>query len=77
MKSWSEHLEPVRICDLSDGGSIYQFVCIGKGCLSSMIISNGEAAIVSEEKWTQPTGYLQRMQRKLCSIMLCLKRARP
>ncbi|MFC3342859.1 MBL fold metallo-hydrolase [Paenibacillus abyssi] len=46
MKSWSEHLEPVKIGDLKDGGSIYQFVRIGKGCLSYMIVSNGEAAIV-------------------------------
>ncbi|NOU93189.1 MBL fold metallo-hydrolase [Paenibacillus sp. LMG 31456] len=46
MKSWSEHLEPVKIGDLKDGGSIYQFVRIGKGCLSYMVISNGEAAII-------------------------------
>lgn len=33
MKAWSEHLEPVKVGDLKDGGSIYQFVRIGKGCL--------------------------------------------
>ncbi|MFP3669764.1 MBL fold metallo-hydrolase [Priestia sp. SIMBA_032] len=46
MKAWSEYLEPVKVRDLKDGGEIYQFVRIGKGCLSYMIISNGEAAII-------------------------------
>ncbi|MBB6453141.1 glyoxylase-like metal-dependent hydrolase (beta-lactamase superfamily II) [Salirhabdus euzebyi] len=46
MKAWSEHLEPVKIGDLKGGGEIYQFVRIGKGCLSYMVISNGEAAII-------------------------------
>ncbi|CAM3819005.1 hypothetical protein BS11774_19460 [Bacillus subtilis] len=45
MKAWSEHLEPVKVGDLKDGGEMYQFVRIGKGCLSYMVISNGEAAI--------------------------------
>ncbi|KXZ20516.1 hypothetical protein AXI58_00620 [Bacillus nakamurai] len=46
MKAWSEHLEPVKVGDLKDGGEMYQFVRIGKGCLSYMILSNGEAAII-------------------------------
>ncbi|ASN03905.1 MBL fold metallo-hydrolase [Virgibacillus necropolis] len=46
MKAWSEHLEPVKIGSLQDGGSIYQFVRLGKGCLSYLIESNGEAIIV-------------------------------
>jgi len=46
MKSWSEYLEPVKVADLSGGGELYQFVRIGKGCLSYLIISNGEAAII-------------------------------
>lgn len=46
MKAWSEHLEPVKVGDLSDGGAIYQFVRAGKGCLSYMIVSKGEAAVV-------------------------------
>ncbi|HET7616499.1 MAG TPA: MBL fold metallo-hydrolase [Bacillales bacterium] len=46
MKSWSEHLELVKIGDLTGGGSLYQFVRIGKGCLSYMIESAGEAVIV-------------------------------
>ena len=52
MKTWSEHLEPVKVGDLKDGGEIYQFVRIGKGCLSYMVISNGEAAIIDATRMT-------------------------
>ncbi|WP_394185644.1 MBL fold metallo-hydrolase [Metabacillus halosaccharovorans] len=52
MKAWSEHLEPVKIGDLRDGGEIYQFVRIGKGCLSYMVVSNGEAAIIDSTRMT-------------------------
>lgn len=52
MKAWSEHLEPVKVGDLQDGGELYQFVRIGKGCLSYMMISNGEAAIVDATRMT-------------------------
>lgn len=52
MKTWSEHLEPVKIGDLKDGGEIYQFVRIGKGCLSYMVMSNGEAAIIDATRMT-------------------------
>ncbi|CAM4099354.1 MBL fold metallo-hydrolase [Lederbergia lenta] len=50
MKAWSEHLEPVKIGNLKDGGEIYQFVRIGKGCLSYMVVSNGEAAIIDSAR---------------------------
>ncbi|MFB4169970.1 MBL fold metallo-hydrolase [Virgibacillus sp. JSM 102003] len=50
MKAWSEHLEPVKIGDLNGGGSLYQFVRLGKGCLSYFIESNGEAAIVDSNR---------------------------
>ncbi|KHF41164.1 MBL fold metallo-hydrolase [Halalkalibacter okhensis] len=46
MKTWSEYLEPVKVGDLKDGGELYQFVRLGKGCLSYMVVSNGEAAII-------------------------------
>ncbi|MFD0679528.1 MULTISPECIES: MBL fold metallo-hydrolase [unclassified Paenibacillus] len=46
MKSWSEYLEPVKVADLSGGGELYQFVRIGKGCLSYIVLSEGEAAII-------------------------------
>jgi len=52
MKTWSEHLEPVKIGDLKDGGELYQFVRIGKGCLSYMVVSNGEAAIIDATRMT-------------------------
>ncbi len=52
MKAWSEHLEPVKVGDLEDGGEIYQFVRIGKGCLSYMVVSNGEAAIIDSTRMT-------------------------
>ncbi|MCM3716671.1 MBL fold metallo-hydrolase [Alkalihalobacillus oceani] len=50
MKTWSEYLNPVKIGDLKDGGSIYQFVRIGKGCLSYFIESNGEAIVVDSTR---------------------------
>lgn len=46
MQSWSEHLGPVKVADLSGGGQLYQFVRIGKGCLSYLIESDGEAIVV-------------------------------
>lgn len=52
MKAWSEHLEPVKIGDLRGGGEIYQFVRVGKGCLSYMVVSNGEAAIIDATRMT-------------------------
>ncbi|MGX9291874.1 MBL fold metallo-hydrolase [Bacillus sp. A015] len=52
MKAWSEHVEPVKIGDLTGGGELYQFVRMGKGCLSYMIMSNGEAAIVDAARMT-------------------------
>ncbi|WP_108672387.1 MBL fold metallo-hydrolase [Peribacillus acanthi] len=52
MKAWSEYLEPVKVGDLKDGGQMYQFVRIGKGCLSYMVVSNGEAAIIDATRMT-------------------------
>ncbi|MEH7229978.1 MBL fold metallo-hydrolase [Bacillus safensis] len=53
MKAWSEHIEPVKIGDLSGSGELYQFVRMGKGCLSYMIMSNGEAAVVDAARMTE------------------------
>ncbi|RIW34727.1 MBL fold metallo-hydrolase [Bacillus salacetis] len=53
MKAWSEHLEPVKVGDLKDGGELYQFVRIGKGCLSYMVVSNGEAAIIDSTRMAE------------------------
>ena len=52
MKSWSMYLEPIKVGDLSDGGELYQFVRLGKGCLSYMVISGGEAAIIDAVRFT-------------------------
>lgn len=52
MKAWSEHLEPEKVGDLKDGGELYQFVRIGKGCLSYMVLSNGEAALIDSTRMT-------------------------
>lgn len=53
MKSWSMYLEPIKVGDLKDGGEIYQFVRLGKGCLSYMAISEGEAAIIDAVRFTE------------------------
>lgn len=52
MKSWSEHLEPVKLSDLDGGGSVYQFVRLGKGCLSYMIVSGDEGAMIDPLRLT-------------------------
>lgn len=54
MKLWSEHLEPVKIGDLKSGGEVYQFVRIGKGCLSYMVVSDGEAVVIDSARMIQP-----------------------
>lgn len=50
MRAWSEHLEPIKIGNLQNGGEIYQFNRIGKGCLSYMVISNQEALVVDSAR---------------------------
>ncbi|MFF2889723.1 MBL fold metallo-hydrolase [Paenibacillus sp. NPDC057967] len=52
MKAWSEHLEPVKVGELP-GGAIYQFVRLGKGCLSYMVVSGGEAAVIDAMRTTE------------------------
>ncbi len=52
MKAWSEHLEPIKIGDLAHGGEMFQFVRLGKGCLSYMVVSGGEAAIIDATRMT-------------------------
>lgn len=54
MKAWSDHHEPVKVGDLSDGGSVYQFVRIGKGCLSYVIESGNEAVIIDPVRTIEP-----------------------
>ncbi|MER2029931.1 MAG: MBL fold metallo-hydrolase [Solibacillus sp.] len=52
MKSWSMYLEPIKVGNLTNGGELYQFVRLGKGCLSYMAISEGEAAIIDAVRFT-------------------------
>lgn len=52
MKTWSEYLAPIKVSDLDHGGELYQFVRLGKGCLSYMVISEGEAAIIDAVRFT-------------------------
>ncbi|WP_112180591.1 MULTISPECIES: MBL fold metallo-hydrolase [Paraliobacillus] len=52
MKAWSEHLEAIKVSDLKDGGELYQFVRIGKGCLSYMVISGKEAVVIDPVRMT-------------------------
>lgn len=54
MKAWSEHLEPIKIGELKNGGAIYQFVRIGKGCLSYLVESNGEGAMIDTNRMLEP-----------------------
>ncbi|WP_214629447.1 MBL fold metallo-hydrolase [Paenibacillus agaridevorans] len=66
MKSWSEYLEPVKVADLTGGGELYQFVRIGKGCLSYAVLSKGEAAIIDTNRMMdQYENFLQAKGAKL------------
>ncbi|NME04464.1 MBL fold metallo-hydrolase [Psychrobacillus sp. BL-248-WT-3] len=53
MKSWSMYLEPIKVGNLANGGELYQFVRLGKGCLSYMAISEGEAALIDAVRFTE------------------------
>jgi glyoxylase-like metal-dependent hydrolase (beta-lactamase superfamily II) len=53
MKSWSSYLEPIKVADLSGNGELYQFVRLGKGCLSYMVISEGEAVLIDAVRFTE------------------------
>lgn len=52
MKSWSSYLKPLKVADLKNGGEVYQFVRLGKGCLSYILISEDEAAIIDPVRFT-------------------------
>ncbi|MCA1030736.1 MBL fold metallo-hydrolase [Bacillus timonensis] len=70
MKAWSEHLEPIKIGDLRSGGVLYQFVRIGKGCLSYLIESNGEGAIIDTNRMIdQYETFLQEHKVKLTKTL--------
>lgn len=53
MKAWSEHLEPVKLGNISEKTELYQFIRIGKGCLSYMILSEEKAAVIDAVRMTK------------------------
>lgn len=50
MKAWSEHLEKVKVYE-NDQIKVFQFIRIGKGCLSYMVVSENEALIVDASRF--------------------------
>lgn len=54
MASWNDHLEPMKIGDLPTGGTIYQFLRLGKGCLTYLIKSGKEAIIIDPVRIIEP-----------------------
>lgn len=52
MKSWSETLHKAKVYE-DEEISVYQFIRVGKGCLSYMVVSEGEALIVDPARFTE------------------------
>lgn len=50
MKSWSEYLYPVAAFQ-DENIKVYQFIRVGKGCLSYMILSGNEALVVDPSRF--------------------------
>lgn len=70
MKAWSEHMEPVKVGELSNGGEMYQFVRLGKGCLSYMVVSGGEAAVIDATRMTDIfTGFAKEKGVKITHVL--------
>ncbi|WP_163536145.1 MBL fold metallo-hydrolase [Gracilibacillus sp. YIM 98692] len=70
MRAWSEHLEPIKVADLNDGGELYQFVRIGKGCLSYMVISDGEAAVIDPTRMVETfTDFADELDAKIIHVI--------
>lgn len=51
MKSWSEYLQPVQVFQ-DNKVKVYQFIRVGKGCLSYMVISGKEAMVIDPSRLT-------------------------
>lgn len=70
MEAWSEYMEPIRVGSLRNGGAIYQFVRLGKGCLSYMIVANGEAVLIDPTRMTNVyLDFAQRLQANITHVM--------
>lgn len=52
MKSWSEFLHKTKVYEDLDI-TVYQFIRVGKGCLSYMVVSDGEALIVDPSRFIE------------------------
>ncbi len=50
MKAWSEYLYPVIVYE-DENMKVYQFIRVGKGCLSYMVVSGKEALIVDPSRF--------------------------
>ncbi|GAE44242.1 Zn-dependent hydroxyacylglutathione hydrolase [Mesobacillus boroniphilus JCM 21738] len=62
MKSWSEYLYPVEVYK-DDKIKVLQFIRVGKGCLSYMVLSENEALVVDPSSLQTVT--LQLLKRKM------------
>lgn len=51
MKSWSEYLYKAKVYE-DDDIQVYQFIRVGKGCLSYMVVSGDEALIIDPARFT-------------------------
>ncbi|GEK35285.1 MBL fold metallo-hydrolase [Kurthia sibirica] len=52
MQAWSNYISPKKIGDLQGGGELYQFIRFGKGCLSYMALSEGQAIVIDAARFT-------------------------
>lgn len=50
MKSWSEYLYQTKVYENQDM-KVFQFIRVGKGCLSYMVVSGGEALVVDPSRF--------------------------
>ncbi|WP_422677808.1 MBL fold metallo-hydrolase [Bacillus smithii] len=50
MKAWSEHLHQTKVYE-NDKLKVYQFIRVGKGCLSYMVISGTEALVIDPSRF--------------------------
>ena len=50
MKSWSEHLHQAKVYE-NNHMKVYQFIRVGKGCLSYMVISGKEALVIDPSRF--------------------------
>lgn len=52
MKTWSEYLYPTKVYEDEDI-TVHQFIRVGKGCLSYIVTSGGEALVVDPSRFIE------------------------